>query len=117
MQKKLKWKENCKVLSVKKKLQKSFGELNHLGSLTRPNSSFSVNLVARRMQDGTKEAYRTAKWILVNVVGTWKQEVVDLQKLKNKKRNVVAIFDAAFAGIKDVKSGGMLILVNENLVA
>eukprot|EP00924_Labyrinthula_sp_SR-Ha-C_P010830 snap_masked-scaffold_35-processed-gene-2.26-mRNA-1 protein AED:1.00 eAED:1.00 QI:0/0/0/0/1/1/4/0/308 len=70
MIKNFKWNENSVALDNIKPLQKLFGELNHLSTMSRPDINCSVNRIARRLHGGTKEAYRRAKPILAYLFDT-----------------------------------------------
>eukprot|EP00924_Labyrinthula_sp_SR-Ha-C_P010329 maker-scaffold_23-snap-gene-3.42-mRNA-1 protein AED:0.28 eAED:0.32 QI:0/0/0/1/0.33/0.5/4/0/1204 len=113
----LKWDENSVALDNIKPLQKLFGELNYLSTMSRPDISYSVNRIARRLHDGTKEVYRRAKSILAYLCGT--SDLGLIMKRFSGVSKLELYCDASFADDKLEKfrsTGGYLIFLNGGLI-
>eukprot|EP00924_Labyrinthula_sp_SR-Ha-C_P007640 maker-scaffold_42-snap-gene-2.80-mRNA-1 protein AED:0.41 eAED:0.42 QI:0/0/0/1/1/1/2/0/262 len=113
----LKWDKNSVALDNIKPLQKLFGELNYLSTMSRPDISYSVNRIARRLHDGTKEVYRRAKSILAYLCGT--SDLGLIMKRFSGASKLELYCDASFADDKLEKfrsTGGYLIFLNGGLI-
>jgi len=114
----LKWNYDSSLLETKKKLQKIFGELNYISGLTRPDIAFSVNKIARRLQNPSKEVFRAAKRIVAYLVST-----VNLSlKIQGRSQDwKLSIFtDSSFADIEEEKfksTGGFIVYLNDSIVS
>ena len=84
MQQDLNWNENSTKLEDIRKLQAIFGELNYLNTVSRPDISYSVNMIARRLHDGSKEVIRAAKRIMAYVYST-RNLGLEIKKQKEEK--------------------------------
>eukprot|EP00924_Labyrinthula_sp_SR-Ha-C_P002217 augustus_masked-scaffold_19-processed-gene-4.37-mRNA-1 protein AED:0.39 eAED:0.40 QI:0/-1/0/1/-1/1/1/0/1346 len=113
----LKWDEKSVALDDIKPLQKLFGELNYLSTMSRPDISYAVNRIARRLHDGTKEVYRRAKSILAYLCGT--SDLGLVMKRFSGSSKLELFCDASFADDKLEKfrsTGGFLIFLNGGLI-
>ena len=93
----------------KKKLQRIFGQLNYLATISRPDISFSVNKIARRLQDPTVEVFRAAKRILSYVVST---SDLGIGLVKGNPFELTLYTDAAYRDVREDKfksTGGYLL--------
>ena len=57
----LKWKKGSILLKDLKPLQQIFGDLKYISGLTRPDVAYSVNRIARKLHQPTKELIGAAK--------------------------------------------------------
>ena len=106
-----KWSQDSKKIDEIKKLQKIFGELNYISELSRPDISFAVNQVARKLHTATKETVRVAKRIIGYLVTT---QEWSLKYMKSKTREIIVYADSSFADVTDDKfksTGGYAIFV------
>jgi len=114
----LQWDEkSIKMMNIKP-LQKLFGELNYIACVSRPDTSFAVNKIARMLNKPTKEVFRSAKRILSYLVSTEKQRLI--YKYWDKKPILEAYTDSSFADIKEdhfKSTGGYAIYYCKNLIA
>eukprot|EP00924_Labyrinthula_sp_SR-Ha-C_P001516 maker-scaffold_18-snap-gene-0.41-mRNA-1 protein AED:0.24 eAED:0.28 QI:0/0/0/0.5/1/1/2/0/240 len=112
----LRWDENSVALDNIKPLQKLFGELNYLSTMSRPDISYSVNRIARRLYDGTKEVYRRAKSILVNHCDT-SNFVLIMKRFSGVSKLELYCYDGfADDKLEKISNRGFLIFLNGGLV-
>ena len=115
----LKWKKGSTVLKDLKPLQQIFGELNYISGLTRPDVAYSVNRIARKLHQPTKEVIRAAKRILSYLVTTSEWGIC--YKNSDGSPCILEVFtDASFADESEDKyksSGGFVVLFNGSVVS
>ena len=102
-----------------KRLQKIVGELSYIANISRPDISFPVNLIARRIVNGTKETFRIAKRIL-SYLGKTINYRIEIPKYLKEKWELKLFCDASFADCKDDKfrsTGGFICLFNNTPIA
>eukprot|EP00924_Labyrinthula_sp_SR-Ha-C_P007671 snap_masked-scaffold_42-processed-gene-2.54-mRNA-1 protein AED:1.00 eAED:1.00 QI:0/0/0/0/1/1/2/0/252 len=112
----LRWDGNSVALDNIKPLQKLFGELNYLITMSRPDISYSVNRIARRIYDGTKEVYRRAKSILVNHCDT-SNFVLIMKRFSGVSKLELYCYDGvADDKLEKISDRGFLIFLSGGLV-
>ena len=113
------WNKDSTPLEDIKPLQKLFGELNYIAGLSRPDISYPVNRIARRLHDGTKEVYRSAKRILSYLVST-NDLALEVKPWRKDEWELKVYCDASFADVVEDKyksTGGFIIYLNDSVVA
>ena len=83
-------------------VKRLFRELKRMAGLTRPYIAFSVNKIARRLHDGTKEFFRAAKRTLANLVRT-QDLALRIKPWDKRPMKLELLTDASFADIPDEK--------------
>ena len=114
----MKWQDKSIVLEEQRNLQVLFGELNYIAGLTRPDVSYSVNRIARKLHEPTKEVFRSAKRILSYLVAT--SDYCLTNKYWNRDWQLEVFADSSFADIPKDKfksTGGYCIYLNKSLVS
>jgi len=97
-------------------MQKLFGELNYIAGLSRPDIAFSINKIARRLNNPSKEVFRCAKRILSYIASSSSLGLKNTRNDNNTKEiKLIGYSDASFADIDTDKfksSAGFIILLN-----
>ena len=113
----LKWDKTSSKLKDVSKLQKLFGEANYIAQSTRPDICFSLNMVARMLQQGTKQVHRACKRIIDYAVNTSGLGIeVEKYSADEKDWKLDLYTDSSFADVEDekYKSTGAYVLLFNN---
>ena len=116
----LKWNKSSTNCTDVRKLQAMFGELNYVAGLSRPDISYSVNRIARRLHDPSKEVVRSAKRIIGYLQGTNNLGLKIKYSDRAKEEWQIKLYtDSSFADIESEKfksTGGFMIFLEDNLI-
>lgn len=108
-----KWTNSTKLEDVKP-LQKLVGSINYISGLTRPDISYATNRIARKINDATKEVFRSGKRIIEYLACT-SDLGIEVKIWNEKKWNLVLYTDSSFADLTEEKyssTGGYLMFLN-----
>eukprot|EP00924_Labyrinthula_sp_SR-Ha-C_P004083 snap_masked-scaffold_3-processed-gene-13.11-mRNA-1 protein AED:1.00 eAED:1.00 QI:0/-1/0/0/-1/1/1/0/117 len=111
-----KWYENSVAFDKVKTLQRLFGELNYLSTISKPKISYSVNRIGKKLHDGTKEIYIRAKSILFCSCDS--SDLSFMLKFFSgaSKLELYCVASLADDKLEKFNTGGFLIFLNGGLI-